>query len=170
MAHSVEPILPFDITLAMFLVPNIAKVLSTSKLLTICMHQLQKCDEDLATIHGNVLNSCFKSVQQFEWAHEKSLHDFDFKPGTLVLVRNSSIETDLRRKSKPHYLGPMVVIHRTPNGLYHLAELDGAVSKLRFVAFCLIVYHVRSRSSILVTRLIECEDLINIYLDEGGRS
>jgi hypothetical protein len=166
MAHGVEPILPFDITLAMFLVPNIAKPLSTSELLAIRMCQLQKHDEDLAAIHANVLKSCFESVRQFERAHKKSLHDFDFKPGTLVLVRNSSIETDLGRKSKPRYLGPMVVIRHTPNGSYRLAELDGAVSKLRFAAFRLVPYHARSRSSIPVTRLIEREDLVNIYLDE----
>ena len=98
--------------------------------------------------------------------HEKSMHDYNFKPGALMLVRNSSIETDLGRKSKPRYLGPMVVVRRTPNGSYCLAELDGAVSKLRFAAFRLIPYHARSRSLIPVTRLIEREDLVQIYLDE----
>ena len=166
MAHGVEPILPFDITLATFLVPDIAKPLSTSELLAIRARQLQKRDEDLAAIHDNVLKSRFESVRQFERMHEKSLRDFDFKPGALVLVRNSSIETDLGRKSKPRYLGPMVVVRRTPNGSYRLAELDGAVSKLRFAAFRLIPYHARSRSSIPVTRLVEREDLIQIYLDE----
>ncbi len=62
MAHGVEPILPFDITLAMFLVPDIAKPLSTSELLAICAHQLQKRNEDLAVIHNNVLKCHFESV------------------------------------------------------------------------------------------------------------
>jgi hypothetical protein len=166
MAHGVEPILPFDITLATFLVPNIAKPLSTGELLAIRTRQLQKHDEDLTAIHANVLKSRFNSVQQFERVHKNTLCDFDFKPGALMLVRNSSIETDLGRKSKPRYLGPMVVVCRTPNGLYRLAELDGAISKLWFAAFRLIPYHARSRSSIPVTRLIEREDLVKIYLDE----
>ena len=166
MAHGVEPILPFDITLATFLVPDIAKPLSTSELLAIRACQLQKHDEDLAAIHDNVLKCRFESVRQFERTHERTLHDFDFKPGALVLVRNSSIETDLGRKSKPRYLGPMVVVRRTPNGSYRLAELDGAVSKLRFAAFRLVPYHARSQTSIPVTRLIEREDLTQIYLDE----
>jgi len=178
MAHGVEPILPFDITLATFLVPDIAKPLSTSELLAIRACQLQKHDEDLAAIHDNVLKCRFESVRQFERTHERTLHDFDFKPGALVLVRNSSIETDLGRKSKPRYLGPMVVVRRTPNGSYRLAELDGAVSKLRFAAFRLVPYHARSQTSIPVTRLIEREDLTQIYLDEdqeqengeGGRA
>jgi hypothetical protein len=66
MAHGVEPILPFDITLATFLVPDISKPLSTSELLAICVHQLQKHDKDLAAIHTNVLKSRFESVKQFE--------------------------------------------------------------------------------------------------------
>ncbi len=166
MAHGIEPILPFDITLATFLVPNISTTLSTTDLLAIRARQLQKREVDLAAIHTNVLKSRFKSVQQFEQAYEKSIKDFDFKPGALVLVRNSSIETDLGRKSKPRYLGPMVVIRRTPNGAYRLAELNGAVSKLRFVAFCLVPYHARSRTSIPITRVVEREDLVKIHLDE----
>jgi hypothetical protein len=42
MAHSIEPILPFDITLATFLIPDICTTLSTTDLLTIRMSQLQK--------------------------------------------------------------------------------------------------------------------------------
>jgi hypothetical protein len=168
MAHGVEPILPFDITLATFLVPDIAKPLDTDKLLAICTCQLQKREADLATIHANILRSRFDSIRQFERTFENTIRDFDFKLGALVLVRNSSIETDLGRKMKPRYFGPMVVIRRTPNGAYRLAELDGAISKLRFAAFRLVPYHARSRSSIPVTRLIEREELTKIYLDEDN--
>ena len=60
---------------------------------------------------------------------------------------------------KPRYFGPMVVVKRTRNGAYRLAELDGAVSRLRFAAFRLIPYHARSRSTISVTRLLDSDDL-----------
>src|SRR5258707_1948671 len=76
MAHGIEPILPFDITLATFLVPNISTTLSTTDLLAIRARQLQKREVDLAAIHTNVLKSRFKSVQQFEQAYEKSIKDF----------------------------------------------------------------------------------------------
>jgi hypothetical protein len=166
MAHGVEPILPFDITLATFLVPDIAKPLSTAELLAVRTRQLQKRPDDLEAIHAHILKSRFDSVRQFERTYENTIRDFNFSPGALVLVRNSSIETDLGRKSKPRYVGPMVIVRKSQNGAYRLAELDGAVSKLRFAAFRLVPYHARSRTSIPVTRLVEREQLIKIYLDE----
>jgi hypothetical protein len=33
--------------------------------------------------------------------YERTICDFNFQPGTLVLICNSSIESDLGRKSKP---------------------------------------------------------------------
>jgi hypothetical protein len=82
-----------------------------------------------------------------------------------VLVRNASADLELARKTKLRYFGPMVVVRRTRNGAYRLAELDGAVSKLRYAAFRLIPYFSRSRSSIPVTRIIDREDLAAIEED-----
>ena len=166
MVHGVEPTLPFNITLATFLIPDISKLLTTEELIAVRMRQLQKRKEDLAAIHDNVLRSRFESVRQFEKMHTTTICDFNFKPGALILVRNSSIETDLGCKTKPQYYGPMVVIRRTPNGSYCLTEMDGTISKLCYAAFRLVPYHAHSRTSILVTRLIEREDLVKIYLDE----
>jgi hypothetical protein len=53
-----------------------------------------------------------------------------------------------------------------PNGAYQLAELDDAVSKLRFAAFRLVPYHAHSRSPIPITRVVERENLVKIHLDE----
>jgi hypothetical protein len=57
MAHGIEPTLPFDITLATFLVPNLTKPMSTDELITTRIRQLQKREADLAAIHTNVLRS-----------------------------------------------------------------------------------------------------------------
>ena len=62
MAHGIEPVLLFDITLATFLVPNLANPLTTVELITTRIHQLQRCEDDLAAIHSNVLKSRFESV------------------------------------------------------------------------------------------------------------
>ena len=93
MAHGVEPILPFDITLATFLVPNLVKPLTTDELIATRARQLEKRQDDLTAIHGLILKSRFASARQFERHFEHTIHNFDFKPGALVLVRNPGAVT-----------------------------------------------------------------------------
>jgi hypothetical protein len=64
----------------------------------------------------------------------------------------------------------MVVVKRTCNGAYRLAELDGTVSRLRFAAFRLVLYYARSRTSISVTRLLDSDDIttLNDKEDSNG--
>jgi len=144
MAHRVEPLLPFDITLTTFLVPNLTKPLDTADLIATCARQLEMRKEDLNTIHNNVLKSHLASVRQFKKQYQNTILAYDFKPGDLVLIRNSGSDSHLGRKTKPRYIGPMVIIRRTPNGAYRLAELDGAVSKLRYAAFRIVLYFLCS--------------------------
>jgi hypothetical protein len=68
---------------------------------------------------------------------------------------------------KLHYFGPMLVIRRTRNGAYHLAELDGAMSRLCYTAFHLIPYHTRSCTSIPVTRVLDKDDLTAVVEEEA---
>jgi hypothetical protein len=42
----------------------------------------------------------------------------------------------------------MVIVRQTTHKAYILAEMDGAVSKLRFATFCVILYHARRRTNI----------------------
>jgi hypothetical protein len=62
MAHSIEPILPFDLMLATFLVPNIADPLSTPDLIAICACQLESRPDDLTAIREHILTSHFAST------------------------------------------------------------------------------------------------------------
>ncbi|KIN98681.1 hypothetical protein M404DRAFT_113236, partial [Pisolithus tinctorius Marx 270] len=167
MAHGVEPRLPFDIVEATFLAPfepsssyytatwtfPTAEFYSTSELIPHHAHQLQKHPEDLAQIHDLILRSCFMSVKDFITRFAHTIQDFNFEPGSLILVRNSRIERELDHKTKPCYLGPMIVVQHTKGGLYILAELDGAVSKFHFGAYCLYPYFLRNDSRIKVTQL-----------------
>src|SRR5713226_6546651 len=166
MAHGIEPVLPFNITLATFLVPNLTDKLSTADLISTRTWQLQRHEDDLMAIHANILKSCFKSVCQFEHQLENMIHDYDFGPGAFVLVWNSSVESDLGCKAKPCYIGPMVVLCHTQNSSYHLAELNGTMSNLHFAAFCLVPYHAHSHSSIPVMHLIDHDDLARIIANE----
>ena len=72
MAHGVKPVLLFDILLATFLVPNL-NPLSTVELIATHTRQLQRCEDDLAAIHSNMLKSRFESVQQFERQYEGTI-------------------------------------------------------------------------------------------------
>ena len=50
MTHGIEPILPFDLALATYLVPNLTSPLSTVDLIATRACQLQTQDKDLAAI------------------------------------------------------------------------------------------------------------------------
>ncbi|KDQ09751.1 hypothetical protein BOTBODRAFT_116724 [Botryobasidium botryosum FD-172 SS1] len=130
MVHGIEPLFPFDLLEATFLAPPISSSLSTTDLISIRARQLQKRPADLEQIHARVWDARYKSARQFEEVFKNTIHDFDFKPGTLVLVHNSRLDNDLGRKMKPRYFGLMIVVRRNRGGAYVLAEVDGALSHL----------------------------------------
>ncbi len=77
---------------------------------------------------------------QYKKDHKAVIRDFDFKPGSLVLVRNTGIESSLDRKMKARYLGPVVVIRRTQGGSYVVAELNGALWGQKVAQFRVLPY------------------------------
>ncbi|KIY48500.1 hypothetical protein FISHEDRAFT_30873, partial [Fistulina hepatica ATCC 64428] len=138
--HATLPVLPFDLTEATFLVEGYHKGLSTAELLALRIRQLMKHQEDLDRATGILKKSRFRSKAQFERRFEAKLCKEDFDEGELVLVRNSRIEMELNRKSKPRYLGPYEVERRNTGGAYELKELDGTRINYRFAANRLYPY------------------------------
>ena len=77
----------------------------------------------------------------------------------------------------------MVVVGRSPQGSYRLAELDGAVSRTSFAAFRVIPYHAREAIQIadnsdwetepvpdgLVGEEATAEEAVESSDSEGGR-
>jgi hypothetical protein len=154
MVHRVEPIFPFDLTEGTFLVALLDQdTLSTMDLVTWRACQLQKRQQDLNDIKEKVLKACYQSIHNFKQCYRCLIIDYDFKPGTYILVHNSKVEYELSRKIKPRYLGPMIVVRHTKGGAYILAKLDGAVSKLRYAAFRLLPYLPRNEAKISVTSI-----------------
>lgn len=86
MVHGVEPVLPFDITEATFLLPKFDKLLSMEELIALRAQQLEKHEEDLTEIKRRVLKARYESIAQFEKENANLIVDYDFSPGSLVLV------------------------------------------------------------------------------------
>jgi hypothetical protein len=87
-AHGTEPLFPFDLAEATYLVPSLDSM-ETVDLLAVRARQLQKREEDLEMVKERVLKAHHASVQQFLDKYQHMIQDFDFKPGVLVLVWNS---------------------------------------------------------------------------------
>ena len=147
MAHGVHPILPFDIIESTYLSPPQDSGMTTEDLIALRACQLEKRPEQLEEMRAVVTKSRVRNLEQFEKKHLSRIVDFDFKPGALVLVRNTRVEDSLNRKTKPRYLGPMVVVRKTPGTSYIVAELDGSQSNVRVAGFRLIPYFPRTTGS-----------------------
>lgn len=120
------------------------EALVTEDLLALRAVQLEKREEDLQKMHDLLWKSRKQSAKEFKKKYHSTIKDFDFKPGQIVVVRNSALEMDLGAKWKPRYIGPYVVVRRHEGGSYTLAEMDGTISKLKFAAKQLFPFHARS--------------------------
>jgi hypothetical protein len=136
--------------------------LSDTELIAARAIQLERREEELARIHKRVVQVHFCSIKDFIQRHKNVIHDYDFIPGELVLVLNKKIEEGTNRKCRTHYFGPMVVVERLSSGAYHLAEVNGAISRLKFAAFRLTPYFARSTKSVDVTEYVDSMDLVGI--------
>jgi hypothetical protein len=118
-----------------------------------------------------VLKARWDSVKQLKRTEKNKIHDFDFQPGALVIIRNSKFDKTLSDKTKPRYFGPMVVVKRTKGGSYVLGELDGSLSKLRFSAFRLFPYQPRDLKAVPVTKFTEeiSENIEDFTHESGNR-
>ena len=162
--HGIHPVLPFDLADATFLVDGFTSGLSSTDLLVLRIRQLERRKEDIATAAKTLKNARFRSKEEFEWKYRKRMKRDHYKPGDLVLLRNSGEEMKMNRKTKPRYLGPYEVIRCTKGGSYVLQELDGATLLEGAAAFRLLPYVSRHDKKLLK----EIAQQINDEREESG--
>jgi hypothetical protein len=138
-----HPLLPLDVVEANYLLPPPDSLMSTTDLIARRAVALQKRQEDLARLRERVHHARNHAAIRFEREHSATIRDFDFKRGSLVLVRNTAIEKALNRKMRPRYFGPMVVVSRNRGGAYIICDLDGTLAHAPVAAFRVVPYFAR---------------------------
>jgi hypothetical protein len=138
-----HPLIPLDISEATYLQPPPDSILSSTDLISRRAIALQKRSHDLEILYSRVYSARLEAAKCFEEVHQRTVKDYDFERGDLVLMRNTQIEKALNRKMRPRYLGPLIVVAQNFGGAYVLCELDGAVLHRPIAAFHILPYLAR---------------------------
>ena len=128
--------------------PAPTSLISTTDLIGARARALAKRQSDIAAIHTNVHKYRLDAARKLAEDKEHVIHDYNFKRGDLVLLRNTAIEKSLNRKMRPRYLGPFVVLSCNRGGAYIVSEIDGTVLDRPIAAFRVAPYLARSHIDI----------------------
>ncbi|KIK53945.1 hypothetical protein GYMLUDRAFT_249979 [Collybiopsis luxurians FD-317 M1] len=161
LAHGFHPVLPLDIEEVLYLLPAPHSTLSTTDLLARHARELQKCLTDLESMRKKIYKNCLDWVRKLELDHRRSIRQFEFSLGDLVIVQNTRIEKGLLAKNRMCYMGPLMVIRQNRGGAYIVAELDRTVWRCPVSAFWVLPYFSR-----LSLPLPDLKDFLNLSTTE----
>jgi hypothetical protein len=143
-----HPVLPFDIMQATWLMQIPGHILSTTELIGLRARALALHSEHVKDIMNSIDAEKRRNTLRYEKMHAHTIKSFDFKPGDLVLVRNSQVEKSLNAKMQPRWWGPCIIIRKTMGGAYVIAEMNGAVFQNKISPFRVRPYNARHKVSL----------------------